>query len=163
MHARARGQRPRRYLIHHGGHAARKGLAHLRLFPRSGLRFSTRTAGAGFSELPDALCRHHNGCRQDRLPEPAHASLPAKTRPTAHHRHHAALHAHAEGSVLIECGHTRVLCTASVENGVPGHKKGSGEGWVTAEYGMLPRSTHTGHGVRRPAASQSGRTQKSSA
>ncbi len=68
--------------------------------------------------------------------------------------------AHAEGSVLIECGHTRVLCTASVENGVPGHKKGSGEGWVTAEYGMLPRSTHTRS--RREAASgkQSGRTQE---
>ena len=67
---------------------------------------------------------------------------------------------HAEGSVLIECGHTRVLCNASVENGVPGHKKGSGEGWVTAEYGMLPRSTHTRS--RREAASgkQSGRTQE---
>ena len=67
---------------------------------------------------------------------------------------------HAEGSVLIECGNTRVLCTASVENGVPGHKKGSGEGWVTAEYGMLPRSTHTRS--RREAASgkQSGRTQE---
>ncbi|TAG79068.1 MAG: ribonuclease PH [Betaproteobacteria bacterium] len=67
---------------------------------------------------------------------------------------------HAEGSVLVECGNTRVLCTASVENGVPGHKKGSGEGWVTAEYGMLPRSTHTRS--RREAASgkQSGRTQE---
>jgi ribonuclease PH len=67
---------------------------------------------------------------------------------------------HAEGSVLIECGDTRVLCNASVENGVPGHKKGSGEGWVTAEYGMLPRSTHTRS--RREAASgkQSGRTQE---
>lgn len=67
---------------------------------------------------------------------------------------------YAEGSVLIECGHTRVLCTASVENGVPAHKKGSGEGWVTAEYGMLPRSTHTRS--RREAASgkQSGRTQE---
>jgi ribonuclease PH len=67
---------------------------------------------------------------------------------------------HAEGSVLVECGHTRVLCNASVENGVPGHKKGSDEGWVTAEYGMLPRSTHTRS--RREAASgkQSGRTQE---
>ena len=67
---------------------------------------------------------------------------------------------HAEGSVLIECGNTRVLCNASVENGVPGHKKGSGVGWVTAEYGMLPRSTHTRS--RREAASgkQSGRTQE---
>ncbi len=67
---------------------------------------------------------------------------------------------HAEGSVLIECGNTRVLCNASVETGVPNHKKGSGEGWVTAEYGMLPRSTHTR--MRREAASgkQSGRTQE---
>lgn len=67
---------------------------------------------------------------------------------------------HAEGSVLIECGNTRVLCNASVENGVPNHKKGSGEGWVTAEYGMLPRATHTRS--RREAASgkQSGRTQE---
>jgi ribonuclease PH len=48
--------------------------------------------------------------------------------------------AYAEGSVLIEFGGTKVLCTASVEEKVPGHKKGSGEGWVTAEYGMLPRS-----------------------
>ena len=50
---------------------------------------------------------------------------------------------HAEGSVLVSCGHTQVLCTASVEEKVPPHKRGSGEGWVTAEYGMLPRSTHT--------------------
>ena len=48
---------------------------------------------------------------------------------------------HAEGSVLISCGETRVLCTASVENRVPSFLRGSGEGWVTAEYGMLPRST----------------------
>ncbi len=50
---------------------------------------------------------------------------------------------HAEGSVLIEMGHTRVLCTASVEDKVPAFLKGTGRGWVTAEYGMLPRSTHT--------------------
>ena len=50
---------------------------------------------------------------------------------------------HAEGSVLIEFGNTKVLCTASVEEKVPSHKKGSGEGWVTAEYGMLPRATHS--------------------
>ena len=65
---------------------------------------------------------------------------------------------HAEGSVLIEFGGTKVLCTASVEDKVPPHKRGSGEGWVTAEYGMLPRSTHTR--MRREAASgkQGGRT-----
>ena len=67
---------------------------------------------------------------------------------------------HAEGSVLIECGDTRVICTASVEERVPAHKKGSGEGWVTAEYGMLPRST--GSRMDREAArgKQSGRTQE---
>jgi ribonuclease PH len=67
---------------------------------------------------------------------------------------------HAEGSVLIECGDTKVLCTASVEERVPQHKKGSGEGWVTAEYGMLPRST--GERMQREAAKgkQSGRTQE---
>jgi ribonuclease PH len=67
---------------------------------------------------------------------------------------------HAEGSVLIECGDTKVICTASVEERVPPHKKGSGEGWVTAEYGMLPRST--GSRMQREAAKgkQSGRTQE---
>ena len=67
---------------------------------------------------------------------------------------------HAEGSVLIECGDTKVICTASVEEKVPPHKKGTGEGWVTAEYGMLPRST--GSRMVREAAKgkQSGRTQE---
>jgi ribonuclease PH len=67
---------------------------------------------------------------------------------------------HAEGSVLIAQGDTRVLCTASVEEGVPAFLKGRGEGWITAEYGMLPRSTHTR--TRREAAEgkQSGRTQE---
>jgi ribonuclease PH len=66
--------------------------------------------------------------------------------------------AHAEGSVLIEFGNTKVICTATVEEGVPRFLKGQGKGWVTAEYGMLPRSTHTR--MRREAASgkQSGRT-----
>ncbi|HXH64058.1 MAG TPA: ribonuclease PH, partial [Mariprofundaceae bacterium] len=50
---------------------------------------------------------------------------------------------HAEGSALISFGHTRVLCTASVEGSVPPFKRGEGTGWVTAEYGMLPRATHT--------------------
>ncbi|BBE52165.1 Ribonuclease PH [Ferriphaselus amnicola] len=67
---------------------------------------------------------------------------------------------HAEGSVLIEFGDTKVICTASVEERVPPHKRGSGEGWVTAEYGMLPRST--GERMQREAAKgkQSGRTQE---
>ncbi|MEN9778905.1 MAG: ribonuclease PH [Burkholderiaceae bacterium] len=67
---------------------------------------------------------------------------------------------HAEGSVLVEFGHTRVLCTASVEEKVPGHKKGSGEGWVTAEYGMLPRATHTRGDREAARGKQSGRTQE---
>ena len=68
--------------------------------------------------------------------------------------------AHAEGSVLIEFGGTRVLCTASVEERVPPHKRGSGEGWVTAEYGMLPRATHTRSDREAARGKQSGRTQE---
>ena len=67
---------------------------------------------------------------------------------------------HAEGSVLIAMGDTRVLCTASVEERVPPHKKGSGEGWVTAEYGMLPRSTHTRSDREAARGKQTGRTQE---
>jgi ribonuclease PH len=67
---------------------------------------------------------------------------------------------HAEGSVLIEFGNTRVLCTASVDEKVPPHKRGSGEGWVTAEYGMLPRSTHTRSDREAARGKQSGRTQE---
>ena len=67
---------------------------------------------------------------------------------------------HAEGSVLIECGDTKVICTASVEERVPPHKKGSGEGWVTAEYGMLPRSTGSRMGRESAKGKQSGRTQE---
>ena len=67
---------------------------------------------------------------------------------------------HAEGSVLIEFGDTRVLCTASVEEKVPPHKRGSGEGWVTAEYGMLPRATHTRSDREAARGKQSGRTQE---
>ncbi|MET0542958.1 MAG: ribonuclease PH, partial [Variovorax sp.] len=67
---------------------------------------------------------------------------------------------HAEGSVLIEFGQTRVLCTASVEEKVPPHKKGSGEGWVTAEYGMLPRATHTRSSREAAKGKQTGRTQE---
>ena len=67
---------------------------------------------------------------------------------------------HAEGSVLVEIGHTQVLCTASVEEKVPPFLKGKGQGWVTAEYGMLPRATNT-RGRREAAeGKQSGRTQE---
>jgi len=67
---------------------------------------------------------------------------------------------HAEGSVLIECGDTKVICTASVDERVPPHKKGSGEGWVTAEYGMLPRSTDSRMPREAAKGKQSGRTQE---
>ena len=67
---------------------------------------------------------------------------------------------HAEGSVLIEFGNTKVLCTASIEEKVPPHKKGSGEGWVTAEYGMLPRATHTRSSREAAKGKQTGRTQE---
>jgi ribonuclease PH len=67
---------------------------------------------------------------------------------------------HAEGSVLVEFGMTRVLCTASVEEGVPGFMRGQGRGWVTAEYGMLPRATHTRGDREAARGKQSGRTQE---
>lgn len=67
---------------------------------------------------------------------------------------------HAEGSVLIAFGDTKVLCTASVLERVPPHKKGSGEGWVTAEYGMRPRSTHTRSDREAARGKQTGRTQE---
>ncbi len=67
---------------------------------------------------------------------------------------------HAEGAVLTAFGDTKVLCTASVLAKVPPHKKGSGEGWVTAEYGMLPRATHTRSDREAARGKQSGRTQE---
>lgn len=67
---------------------------------------------------------------------------------------------HAEGSVLVEFGNTKVLCTASVEESVPPFMRGKGSGWVTAEYGMLPRSTHTRSAREAAKGKQSGRTQE---
>src|SRR5690606_17741619 len=67
---------------------------------------------------------------------------------------------HAEGSVLVEFGETRVLCTASVEENVPSFLRGKGQGWLTAEYGMLPRSTHTRSAREAARGKQSGRTQE---
>jgi len=67
---------------------------------------------------------------------------------------------HAEGSVLVECGDTKVICTASVLEKVPFHVKGSGSGWLTAEYGMLPRATHTRGDREAARGKQSGRTQE---
>ena len=82
---------------------------------------------------------------------------PQQLRPLAITRHYTR---HAEGSVLIAMGDTKVLCTASIEERVPPHKKGSGEGWVTAEYGMLPRSTHTRSDREAARGKQTGRTQE---
>jgi ribonuclease PH len=67
---------------------------------------------------------------------------------------------HAEGSVLVEFGDTRVLCNATVEDGVPGFLRGKGQGWITAEYGMLPRATHTRTAREAARGKQSGRTQE---
>jgi ribonuclease PH len=67
---------------------------------------------------------------------------------------------HAEGSCMIKCGDTHVLCTASVEEKVPGWMRGTGKGWVTAEYGMLPRSTHSRKDREAARGKQSGRTQE---
>src|SRR5713226_3343917 len=82
---------------------------------------------------------------------------PDELRPVAIDRHYTR---HAEGSVLIAFGDTRVICTASLEDGVPGFLKGRGRGWVTAEYGMLPRSTHTRTDREAARGKQSGRTQE---
>ncbi len=67
---------------------------------------------------------------------------------------------HAEGSVLVEFGHTKVICTASITPGVPPFLKDSGQGWITAEYGMLPRSTHTRMQREAAKGKQAGRTQE---
>jgi ribonuclease PH len=89
----------------------------------------------------------------ERSGQRAHASL----RPVTLERGYTV---HAEGSVLVSFGATKVLCTASVEEKVPPHKRGSGQGWVTAEYGMLPRSTHTRSDREAARGKQSGRTQE---
>ena len=67
---------------------------------------------------------------------------------------------HAEGSVLVQFGDTKLICTASIEEKVPGFLKGRGQGWLTAEYGMLPRSTHTRMDREAAKGKQSGRTQE---
>ncbi|MFM8845352.1 MAG: ribonuclease PH [Gammaproteobacteria bacterium] len=82
---------------------------------------------------------------------------PDALRPVRFERHFTC---HAEGSVLVEFGGTRVLCTASIEDGVPGFLRGRGQGWVTAEYGMLPRATHTRSAREAAKGKQSGRTQE---
>ena len=80
---------------------------------------------------------------------------PAQMRPVTITRHFTA---HAEGSVLVEFGQTKVLCNASVVDGVPRFLKGKGQGWITAEYGMLPRSTHSRMNREAASGKQGGRT-----
>jgi ribonuclease PH len=82
---------------------------------------------------------------------------PSELRPVSFVRGYTA---HAEGSVLVGFGGTRVLCTATIEDGVPSFLRGSGQGWVTAEYGMLPRATHTRSAREAARGKQSGRTQE---
>ena len=82
---------------------------------------------------------------------------PDELRPVRFTRRHAK---HAEGSVLVEFGDTQVLCTASVEDSVPQFLRGKSQGWITAEYGMLPRSTHTRTAREAARGKQSGRTQE---
>jgi ribonuclease PH len=85
------------------------------------------------------------------------ARRPDELRPVTMTRHYTR---HAEGSVMVAFGDTRVLCTASVEEKVPGFLKGRGQGWITAEYGMLPRSTNTRMDREAARGKQSGRTQE---
>lgn len=85
------------------------------------------------------------------------ARAPDALRPVRITRHYTM---HAEGSVLVEFGHTKVLCNASVLERVPPHQRGSGQGWVTAEYGMLPRATHSRSEREAAKGKQSGRTQE---
>ncbi len=82
---------------------------------------------------------------------------PDKLRSVSFERHFTR---HAEGSVLVSFGDTRVLCTATIENGVPHFLRNSGQGWITAEYGMLPRATHTRSPREAAKGKQSGRTQE---
>jgi ribonuclease PH len=82
---------------------------------------------------------------------------PDELRRVSFERRHAK---HAEGAVLIEFGDTQVLCTASVEDSVPAFLRGKGQGWITAEYGMLPRATHTRTAREAARGRQSGRTQE---
>jgi len=79
----------------------------------------------------------------------------SEVRPVTLTRHYTK---HAEGSVLVEFGDTKVLCTASIEEGVPRFLKGQGQGWITAEYGMLPRATHTRNAREAAKGKQGGRT-----
>ncbi len=91
------------------------------------------------------------------MPERSYGRSPREARPVTIE---PGFTKHAEGSALISFGDTRVICTASVEPGVPGWMRGSGKGWITAEYGMLPRATHTRGDREAARGRQSGRTQE---
>jgi ribonuclease PH len=91
------------------------------------------------------------------MSERRNGRAPDALRPVAFHRQFTR---HAEGSVLVSFGDTRVLCTASVEEGVPAFLRGKGQGWITAEYGMLPRATHTRTQREAARGKQTGRTQE---
>jgi ribonuclease PH len=127
---------------------------------RDGLRFSGLRETSGDTARRSARSPRYNrgssvkGTTMSARPSGRRAEELRAWRITRHYTRHA------EGSVLIEAGDTKVLCTASVEEGVPAFLKGKGQGWVTAEYGMLPRATNTR--TRREAAEgrQSGRTQE---
>src|SRR4029077_20139313 len=107
--------------------------------------------------------RHRGDSRRDPQAHDAKTLMrPSRRRPDelrsiAIDRHYTR---HPEGSVLVAFGDTRVICTASVEEGVPGFLRGRGQGWVTAEYGMLPRATHTRTDREAARGKQSGRTQE---
>lgn len=94
----------------------------------------------------------------DLKPERAHASCRQSTTASSPPDTDPSLYQHAEGSVLVEFGDTKVLCTATVEEGVPRFLKGQGQGWITAEYGMLPRSTHSRNAREAAKGKQGGRT-----
>lgn len=85
----------------------------------------------------------------------SHRRIPAQIRPVRITRHYTK---HADGSVLIECGDTKVICTASISEQIPPFLKGQGQGWLTAEYGMLPGSTHSRMQREAAKGKQSGRT-----
>src|SRR5207302_10797812 len=101
--------------------------------------------------------RDQGGAAQERAAMRPSGRKPGELRPVRIQRRYTK---HAEGSVLVEFGDTRVLCTASVEERVPAFLKDSGRGWVTAEYGMLPRSTNTRTDREAARGKQSGRTQE---
>ena len=90
------------------------------------------------------------------MPRPS-GRRPEQLRTVRIHRNYTC---HAEGSVLIEFGDTKVICTATIEDGVPRFLRGSNQGWITAEYGMLPRSTNSRMGREAARGKQSGRTQE---